>query len=81
MSIRPYRRKDNLAVLQEQLGAAKATRWTCTAFFSEAERQALATALKVEKGRVAGSSKDRTQALDAVLRDIQQRNLKLFREE
>lgn len=79
----PYRRhhgSDALSALFKERGAEQ-SRWTCTLFFTEAERQALLNAVNVERGRAAGLSKDRTQALEAVLRGIQQRNPKLFREE
>jgi hypothetical protein len=77
----PHRRADALSAIFQKRGIAPAARWVCTAFFTEAERQALLDAVKVEKGRAAGLSKDRTQALDAVLRGIQHRNPKLFRKE
>lgn len=81
MSRGPLRRNDALSAIYKERGVAPATRWVCTAFFTDAERQALLDAVKVEKGRAPGLSKDRTQALDAVLRGIQHRNPKLFRKE
>lgn len=81
MSRAPTRYRDNLAALFLKRGTKTGEDWVCTSFFTEAERQALLAATKVDKARAAGVSKDRTQALDAVLRGIQQRNPKLFREE
>lgn len=81
MSKTPYRRADALSAIFQKRGGTPTTRWVCTAFFTDAERQALLDAVKVEKGRAPGLSKDRTQALDAVLRGIQHRNPKLFKKE